>query len=49
MANQKIESFIRAMHYPPHKGALLLTQKGYVECKSFKEYLINVQSDKLSY
>lgn len=38
----KTESFIRAMYYPPYKGALLLTQKGYVECKSFKEYLLNI-------
>jgi methionyl-tRNA formyltransferase len=36
----KIDRFIRAMYFPPFKGALLNTTKGEKEILSFKQYLL---------
>ena len=37
--DQQIERLIRAMYFPPHKGAMLRTKDGEVEIKSFQQYL----------
>lgn len=37
--DSKIESFIRAMHFPPHPGALLVLPNRIAECDSFERYL----------
>jgi methionyl-tRNA formyltransferase len=37
--DEKIDRFIRAMYFPPHKGALLNTSEGVIEISNFKEYL----------
>lgn len=35
---QKIEAFIRAMHFPPHEGAKFETSDGLVEIQNMEEY-----------
>jgi len=36
--DNKIERFIRAMYFPPYKGALLKTEEGDIEINSLEEY-----------
>jgi len=38
-AHEQIERFIRAMYFPPHKGAILRTKKGEIEIISYEQYL----------
>lgn len=35
---QKVEAFIRAMHFPPHEGAKLEASNGMVEIRNIEEY-----------
>jgi len=37
--DEQIERFIRAMYFPPHRGALLRTTRGEIEINNFEQYL----------
>jgi methionyl-tRNA formyltransferase len=37
---KKVEAFIRAMHFPPFRGALLKLGDEIMECDTFEQYLV---------